>query len=631
MIKSAADIIGLGNPTDPNEGATNVGLAAGATSGYTTAGDILIGLIKGTFPQLTGFQSNAVIPISQGGQIYNIPVFTFLNTNTGTPVARQVVQMGILSPLTGFPQFLDRNASGGTIVSLIADSDDPVIINFAQGHTNSIAALTTSTSVIQLTGGDVTYYIYAIYQGPSTATWDATLARPIYSSSGIYVKTVQTLLGFRTGVGTPILDDFGNSWIAQGQAKIQTDQVKFAAEPGTGALGGGGSNNSLDGANDYLSFSYGTTATSIYGSPFGSLDYERDNWSIRCWVYLTAQGTNPSVLMSIVQDSTGCGISVLTVSDGAGAAQIGICLSSDGVTNDLANMVLSTTHIPLNGWHFIELVWDKGIGNGAQYPAYRLYIDGIQDTRIAVESYPGIALITSLINTAYIGGGKYYNGTTLSTGYMQGYIDKVEFLPYCNHPGGWTYTVDDTSPTVDQSNYANDFFDINHMTMFQVSGPSLGLNQPPQFSQVQKVYAAEANVYADLNDQTTQGITSVPNYALNGQQTFSVESLTSGQAEAFFHNLGNNYATLEASMQLNTTQYGWPVGTTFNIPFENNLTGFTYGITDRKFGYLIPNSSGFSIQGIQISNTGTGSGTVEAGGVLDLTKVTITATVKRTW
>jgi hypothetical protein len=628
MIKSAADIIGLGNPTDTNEGATNVGLAAGIASGYTTAGDVLSRLVQGTFTQIGNFGDNSVIPISSNGRIYNISARALLGSNAGNPLARQCIQFGFISPITGFPQFLDKTAGSAT-VALIAGADNPVIINFAQGNTNTTSILSgVSGPIMVLTGGDVTYYIYTDYQSTNSVTWGATLARPIYSYQA-YRKTIQTLLRFASGTDTTILDDFGNAWQVHGQAKIQNTQLKFLSGTTPGALGGGGANNSLDGANDYLSFSYGTSVNSIYGSPFGSLDYQRENWSIRCWVYLTIQGTSPSVLMSIVQDTTGCGISVLTVSNGNGAAQVAICLSSDGTTNDLANMVLSNTHLTLNNWHFIELVWDKGIGNGAQYPAYRLYIDGVQDTRIAVESYPGINTITSLINTAYIGGGKYFDGTTIQNGYITGYIDKVELLPYCNHPGGWSYNVDTNPPQITNPNYTSDFFDINGMTMYQVTGPSEGLNQPPQLTKIKRVYAAEANVYATLGDFNTQGITTVPNYALNGQQIFNYGNLTNGQVEIFFHNLGHNYAKLEASMQLATPQYGWPAGTRFPIPFENNITGFTYGIMNRKLGYLIPNSSGFSIQGIQVNDIG--DGTVQTGGQLDLTKVNITVTINRTW
>lgn len=294
-----------------------------------------------------------------------------------------------------------------------------------------------------------------------------------------YDRSRQAVLQFTGPAGaTTFIDDFGNTWTASGAAKIQTNYVKY----GVGALGGAGATNALDGVADTIK------STNINTLGNGS-------WSLRAWTKplnaLPGAGAIGDVFGGVNVASGGVQFGIY---NNAGVIKFGYFLSSDGATNNIANGVQGTTTPVLGTEYFVELTYDSLAG------VYRMYVNGVQEASTA--SALRVCSIASLALGSNGSGGGFYKG----------YIDKPEFLPYCQHPAGTAYVVPAAAPDITVAGYASDWFDINQWLMKHPSIASIVAATDPTFALVNRVYIGEA-------DTSAVACTAQRTYAYQGKYT----------------------------------------------------------------------------------------------------------------
>lgn len=421
---------------------------------------------------------------------------------------RQCANDGIVDA-SGNPAFLVAAGAGGLALDLKA-TGRPLVANFAGGSTgtgvsdrNGTYTADTANIVTGLAPSS-TSYIFADWVSAGVWTWQSTLAPPQYGK--IYPQSVGSVLQFGGAAGSTVfLDDFGNTWTAQGGAKVQTNQFKF----GTGGLGGGGAANVLNGATDYVK---STSITSLGGG----------GWALRTWVYPTAlPGSGALVTLEAVTNAGGFGAS-LDIFNNAGTIKFSYALSSNGSSIDIANNTQGTTTPLVNTWYFVELTYDALAG------VYRLYVGGIQEasTASALRICNGVNATCGARGTA-------------ST-FLTGYIDKPEILTYCQHPNGTAYAVPAAAPSITAVGYAPDFFDTQAMKMYQVTAASGVAGVAPTLTSKYRCYFGEAD---------TSGIapTAVRPYAFNGKYISADTTIPAvGTRTVFAANLGTNLVSASA-------------------------------------------------------------------------------------
>ena len=406
------------------------------------------------------------------------------------PEVRQTVLQGVTNS-SGYANML----SAGTGLTLnLAATAVPMVTTFAQGIGNSLAVLSADASAVVTLPANNLSYVAQDWLSANSVTWSRTLAPAQYGYS--YNQSAQALLHFNGTAGsTSMLDDFGNTWVAQGGAKLQTNQSKF----GGSALGGGGTANVLNGTTDFVR----STAINTLGS---------GGWSMRAWAYATVvPGTGIVADISGGSNASNFG-AILAIINPSGAAKFGYNLSSNGTSFDIVSGAVGATTVLPNTWYFVELTYD------AQGGVYRLYVNGVQEqsTTSALKVCP----ITNMSVGARGGS---------ASSFFTGYIDEYEFLPYCDHPAGTTYSSPSAAPSVATQGYASDFFSVPNMTMYQVSGASSAAGANPTFTAKNRVYVGEATTGA-------AAVSGVVNYALKGR--YDNTSVTTAVATSRAHNLG---------------------------------------------------------------------------------------------
>lgn len=412
---------------------------------------------------------------------------------------RQCANDGVVDS-SGNPAFIKAAVAGGAALDLVATAR-PLVVNFAGGNTgtgsndrNSMLTGDTANVVAGLPVSN-TSYIYADYVSAASWTWGSTLAPVQYGK--IYPRTIGSILQFGGAAGAITFpDDFGNTWTQGGAAKIQTNQVKF----GTGALGGTGALNVLNGASEYVKT---TDITSL--NPNG--------WAIRAWIYTpTLPGVGVDYVFAGVQNAGGFGAN-LSLNNTAGTIRFKYFLSSTGAANDIAAAVGTSLPV-INTWYFVELTYDALAG------IYRLYVGGLQENSTAS------ALRVCGVTTASVGA----NGGSAAN-FTLGYIDKPEFLSYCQHPAGTAYAVPTAAPNIAAAGYAPDYFDFQAMKMYSVTGASAIAGTPPTLTSKYRTYLGEADLGVVVPS-------AVRNYAFNGKAIVDSAALAATTAYTLAHNLG---------------------------------------------------------------------------------------------
>ncbi|QDD62640.1 hypothetical protein EJD96_00025 (plasmid) [Herbaspirillum seropedicae] len=451
-----------------------------------------------------------------GAYVLQNPANGIIPQGTTSPAVRQTVLQGVTNAL-GYAAML---AAGSGLALNLSATAMPMRTAFAQGAADFIATLSADTTgVVSALPANNLSYITQDYVSPTSVTWGKTLAPPQYGYS--YNQSAQALLHFDGTAGsTSFIDDFGNTWTAQGGAKLQSNQSKF----GGTALGGAGTNNALNGSTDFAR----TTSISNLGA---------DSWTMRGWFYFTSFGSQSRALLGAT-NANGYGVHLFALTTG----KLNWQLSSTGNSLDIASSSGSTT-MALNAWNFVEIGYDKVAGQ------YFVNLNGARE--LTQASAARICAITEI----RVGGA---NNAGSSLGF-DGYIDEFEFLPYCDHPGGTTYSVPGSAPSITAAGYASDFFNIPNMTMYGISGASTAAGANPTFTAKNRVYVGECITGGS-------SVSSVVNYALNARylsSTVSPVAFSSLGAYTFSHNIGIPVELV------NTT--GYARRTSADSWFENTL------------------------------------------------------------
>lgn len=417
----------------------------------------------------------------------------------GSPQIRNTFQFGVRDA-NGVASFLGAGAGLNFNIST-STAAIPLEITFAAGfgatgQVDQQTVISADAANQGALGFSNTNYIFANYVNSIAVTWGNTKAPPQVGDT--YKRNNASLVQFGGAAGsTSFPDDFGNTYTAQGTAKVQTNNFAF----GTGGLGGGGASNALDGATDSI------TSTDFIS--FGS-----KGWALRCFVTPSAlPGAGSTTAFASAHTASLFASACIGVYNNGGVIRYCVSLSSTAASNDIALLQQGTTVLPVIGRRdYLELTYDALGGN------YRLYVNGAQDRAIAS------ALKVAAFTTVTYGKGAQGGAIT----FFNGYMDKCEIVPYCDHPGGTSYLTP-TAASIATAGYAQDWYDIGAGVTRSPSVASAVAGTNPTFVAVNRVYAGE-------QDTNGTNVTATRTYAYNGR--FDRTLATTAVGTTLQHNIG---------------------------------------------------------------------------------------------
>lgn len=383
-------------------------------------------------------------PQGDASQVYNLPAI---------PV-RQTVGYGAVDS-SGRANML--SAGTGLALNLSATAT-PMRVFFANGLYDNMSTLSADvSSVVSGLAANARSYVYCDYTNLTSVSWGKTKASPQYGYS--YDKAAQSCLS----LNNTILDDFGNTWTNTGVTFTNTSPMISGTYMGV-----------------FNGSSY------ITGSSFLSLGSR--SWTVRMKVKLTSLAAAQFIFKAY--NGAGYGLQLQCTA----AGKLSLHISSDGNSWNVASALLGSSTLAINTAYDIELTYDSVAGK------YFVYLDGVSEG----GSFP-ITSANKLCSVTSLRLGANSDGTSpILTGYMQGF----EFLPYCLHPNGTTFTPPTTLADITTAGYASDFFQIPTMKMYKVMGVSTVAGSNPTFTQVVRCYVGECVTGAS-------SVSSVSNYALN--------------------------------------------------------------------------------------------------------------------
>lgn len=538
-LSSAAGAVGNANLA--NGAVDSTKLAAGAAAANLGSNSVTTAMLQNGSATLNKLDTTG----SAGQYLTSNGVGVAPSWSTGpspTSAARNVVMTG---PLTsGSPSAI---GVGSNLTPAFQANLSPIAIAFANGfgtvgQLDSISYVSTASNWGAIPANN-TSYLYAGYSTGTTVSLGSTLAPPQVGAA--YQQGNQSLLHFDGTVGaTSFLDDFGSTWVVGGGApKLQGTTVKF----GSTALGGQGTSSALNGTSDYIK----NVSPNFNG---------QQSWSIRAWVYYTALATAACIGAT---NSSGYGVHFGITSAGKGL----LSLSSTGTSWDIASALSGgTATLTTGAWNFLEVTYD------AVASKYFYYINGVVDQ--TVSSANKVCSISEL----NVGSGNSAGTRT----YMTGYVDEYEFLPYCSHPNGTTYSNPTSANAVTTAGYPSDWYSVYEGKMYTVSAPSASAGANPSFTQALRVYLGTATSGASA-------ISSVSTFGYAGSGG-SAQSVGTGIGS------GQSWNVLTYQRLVNTTYYnntGKPIYVNITITGSGTFYPTVNGIQVNQ-GYGTASSLGFS-------------------------------------
>ena len=418
---------------------------------------------------------------------------------TGAQPIRNTVLYGAVDALNT-ANFI---SAGSGLSYNIAATTVPVNMTFGAGYSNGgqqdfQTNLTASQTNQATLAANTTNYNHATYASSSSVTWGSTKAPP--QEASVYDITRASLLQFGGAAGsTSFPDDFGNTWAAQGGAKIQTNN--FVS--GTGGLGGSGAANVLNGTTDFVQ-----SSSFVVPPPNG--------WTMRAYV-------TPTVLPSGGQDMIIYGLTnttyggnppgiTLEIRGASGLFRLAVGAAAYGDIGflDAAGAVVAGTR------YYVEASFNEFDNT------YRLYVNGLMKASLVSATRAA----TSLTTPGLVVGGMQNGGSYVS---LIGYMDKFEYAPYCINPGGVAYTPPAAAPSISAAGYAQEWYDIDAGQFNAISAPSTVAGTPPTFTPERRIYHSEQ----DTNGTT---VTATRKYAYRGvyDQVYSTTAVSTTKN----HNVG---------------------------------------------------------------------------------------------
>ncbi len=429
-----------------------------------------------------------------------------------SPSVRQTVSYGATS--AGLPAML--SAGTGLALNLSATAH-AMKIAFAAGSADYLSTLSADvTGVVSSLTANALSYVSATYSSNTSAGWSATLAPPAYGY--VYPQAAQSSLGLNNSS----LDDFGNTWT--------NSSVTFA---NTSPAIAGTYYAVLNGTSSYMK----STAFTLLGS---------GGWALRGWVKFASLAALQPVVTA-VNNSGGYGVNLYASTSGKST----VYLSSTGNSFDISNGGAGSATMTTGTWYFLEVTYDPVAGK------YFVYVNGVLDQTITSSKS-----ICSINSIAY--------GVDTASRYLDGNLSGMEFLPYCQHPNGSTYSVPTALPDITATGYASDWFDVPNMTMWSVTGASGTAGTNPTFTAVKRVYVGEC---------VTGGssVSSVTNYALNGRYDSGLTDTLPGAGTAVSRstNIGTAFGVNSLlEFQCITAENGYSVGDVIDAMAAGDNTSF---------------------------------------------------------
>lgn len=387
----------------------------------------------------------------------------------GNVPVRQTVLAGAVDSTAGTANFI---SAGSGLACNLAATTTPVVATFAAGfnadgqvdYVTRVSA-DASSFVSSLSASNRSYIYIDRDTSTGSITYGKTLIPPQYGY--VFDRTKQSLLRFPgADASTTILDDYGNTWTANGNAQIDTGVT-------------------IDGENTLLLDGTGDSVQTANITSLGD-----GSWTLEAKVRFAAlPGAGANAFLFGVLNGSGYGLQ-LGLNNTAGTYKLIQYLSSTGSSADISAGTLGTsTTWAINTTYHIAITYDAVAGK------YFVYKDGVAEAALTVTSTSKICAVT----TFRLG----ENGVGAS--YLNGSIAGFRFSPCCRYPNGTTFAA----PTLPFS-VEGDHFDIPSMKMYQITAASGIAGTNPTMTQKHRVYMGEA-----VTDASS--VTSAITYALKGR------------------------------------------------------------------------------------------------------------------
>jgi hypothetical protein len=369
-----------------------------------------------------------------------------------------------------------------------------IVISAAKGFDSIVGAVdlyeSFSNTVNDILGADLPVsnlsYLYRTIAG----AWGQTLRPPQYDFA--YKRTSNCLLHFEgADASTSIIDAYGNTWVASGNAQIDTAQFKI-----------GTSSCLFDGTGDYVECTEFKNAHPI----------DNENWTIEFWTRFNAFPATTNAVWVSLTTAGSLGI-FFALNDAAGVRKSTTYLSSDAASQNIASGSLGTsTTWSLNTWYHIALTYDSLQGK------FYVYKDGVLDNTItSAEKVHGAGTITGLRLGCAADG-------VVSP--LNGWMDEFQYSPYCKYPNGNTFTPATTAAAV-----GGYFFARNDMKMYEITSPSVTAGVNPGMTQRDVVFVGEADTNGTV-------VTATRTYAYKGTFSQKTNPAIASTRYAIQHNIG---------------------------------------------------------------------------------------------
>jgi hypothetical protein len=367
------------------------------------------------------------------------------------------------------------NTSETQVVASIADGFSP------QGQIDYTIALPLVNDVCPIERSAYNYIFMRRNSTSGQITYEAKKIAPIYGQyQPEYIIDLPILLrGDNIATINDIVDSYGNKSITTvGSVTVSSATPKFG--------------------NGSLFFSSNGSAVKVARN----MGINNDRWSIDFWWRPTTLTGNVDLVWTTPTYS-------ILFGWGRVPSKLGLYLSSNGTSWDIASAVTGVKNFAVNTWYYINMTFTG--------KRYLVFVDGVQDIEVNTATQLKIRQITSLNLGAY-------NGEASTA---PGYIDEFRFRPGV---GSFYNEVPPILPTAAPVYEKPWFFNLTEMKGYEVE-------EGRTFTSVQMLALGEVFVR-----ETSGWRSSSVTYAYNGRKNFSLSEFNPVVDDwiVLTHNLGTD-------------------------------------------------------------------------------------------